>query len=126
MGGSALVGLPPFPAVSVWSGPHARAFVVGPRAERWLFWEVRARGVVPIVGPTLGAYGEFWDAVSGSVTAPESFNSARGGSAGLLVRLAARKVELRLGYGIDEAAVDPSRHRVIVEGLTIAMGLSRP
>ena len=45
----------------------SRALVVDRLTERWLWWEVRGRAIVPIVKRRLDAYADGWSALSGSV-----------------------------------------------------------
>jgi hypothetical protein len=121
--GFALVGVTPIPAISVYFGPHARALVVDQVTERWLWWEVRGRAIVPIVKRRLDAYADGWSAVSGSVAPSQAFGSARGGSVGLVIRFAPTLFGVRVGYGIDQVTGGTAGRRETIEGLKIAFGV---
>ncbi len=120
--GFALIGVTPIPAIGVYFGPHARALVVDRVTERWTWWEVRGRAVVPIVTGRLDAEADGWSSVSGSVVPRQAFGNARGGSVGLVIRFAPTPFGVRVGYGIDQVTGGTAGRRERIEGLKVAFG----
>jgi hypothetical protein len=123
--GVALLGVRPAPWLSVAAGPHARSYTLtGGSQLRWLFWEVRARVSGAFVGSAGRGYVELWRALSASVNAPESFDHAQGGEAGMVVHLARAPLELRLGYRIDHAVLGGGTRLETVDAVVIGVGLA--
>jgi hypothetical protein len=121
--GFALLAVTPVTGLVISGGPHGRAFVGNGITNRWVFWTLRTSYEVAIVGPEIRGFGEAWGAVKGSSSVPEPFGSARGGSAGLLVRLAEGRMAVRLGYGIDESRLGAGRRRDTIENFTLGVNL---
>lgn len=139
-----LVGMRVVGGLELAGGLQARAYTTSPGTERWMLWQLRARYEAPVVLQVVHAYAELWQTASGSVNAvnilrtqPEgtefllnfggkrvskSFQGARGGEAGILIRGSGRAPTVRLGYSIDQARLDAGGYRDSVEGLTIAIG----
>ena len=124
--GVALLGVRPAPWLRLAVGPHARSYTLSGGTElRWVFWELRARVSGAFVGSAGRGYVELWRAVSASVNAPEPFDHAQGGEAGMVVHLARAPLELRLGYRIDHAVLGGGTRLETVDGVVIGVGLSR-
>ena len=123
--GVALLGVRPAPWLRLAVGPHARSYTLtGGTQLRWVFWELRARASGAFVGSAGRGYVELWRALSASVNAPESFDHAQGGEAGMVVHLARAPLELRLGYRIDHAVLGGGTRLETVDGVVIGVGLS--
>jgi hypothetical protein len=106
-------------------GPHVRSYTLtGGTPLRWVFWELRARASGPFVGSAGRGYVELWRALSASVNAPESFDHAQGGEAGMIVHLARAPLELRLGYRIDHAVLGGGARLETVDAVVVGVGLS--
>src|SRR5437016_1188866 len=104
--GVALLGVRPAPWLRVAAGPHARSYMLtGGTQLRWVFWGL-------------------WRALSASVNAPEAFDHAQGGEAGMVLHLARAPLELRLGYRIDHAVLGGGTRLETVDGMVIGVGLS--
>lgn len=119
--GYALIGTRPIPGLEVLVGPMARAYVRGTSTERWVLWQVRMRYAAELGAPWLGAYGEVWGAVAGTVNTPEPFTAGRGGTAGLRLRLGVAHISV--DYGIDESRVAAQPRRETVQQFRVAVGL---
>jgi len=123
--GVALLGVRPARWLRLAVGPHARSYTLtGGTQLRWVFWELRARASGAFVGSAGRGYVELWRALSASVNAPESFDHAQGGEAGMVVHLARAPLELRLGYRIDHATLGGGTRLETVDGVVIGVGLS--
>ena len=123
--GVALLGVRPAPWLRLAVGPHARSYTLTGGTElRWVFWELRARVSGAFVGSAGRGYLELWRALSASVNAPEPFDHAQGGEAGMVVHLARAPLELRLGYRIDHAVLGGGTRLETVDGVVIGVGLS--
>jgi len=123
--GVALLGVRPAPWLRLAVGPHARSYTLSGGTElRWVFWELRARVSGAFVGSAGRGYLELWRALSASVNAPEPFDHAQGGEAGMVVHLARAPLELRLGYRIDHAVLGGGTRLETVDGVVIGVGLS--
>jgi len=123
--GVALLGVRPAPWLRVAAGPHVRSYTLtGGTQLRWVFWELRARVSGAFVGSAGRGYVELWRALSASVNAPESFDHAQGGEAGMVVHLARAPLELRLGYRVDHAVLGGGTRLETVDGVVIGVGLS--
>src|SRR3989449_7543702 len=48
--GTVLLGVPALHLLTLEGGPHARAYTLAGSTQRWLFWELRARGATAVVG----------------------------------------------------------------------------
>ena len=123
--GVALLGVRPAPWLRVAAGPHARSYMLtGGTQLRWVFWELRVRASGAFVGSAGRGYVELWRALSASVNAPEAFDHAQGGEAGMVLHLARAPLELRLGYRIDHAVLGGGTRLETVDGMVIGVGLS--
>jgi len=123
--GVALLGVRPAAWLRLAVGPHARSYTLTGGTElRWVFWELRARVSGAFVGSAGRGYVELWRALSASVNAPEPFDHAQGGEAGMVVHLARAPLELRLGYRIDHAVLGGGTRLETVDGVVIGVGLS--
>lgn len=139
-----LVGMRVVGGLELSGGLQARAYTTSPGTERWMLWQLRARYEAPVVMQVVHAYAELWQSAAGSVNAvnilrtqPEgtdflvnfegkrvskTFQGARGGEAGILIRGSGNAPTVRLGYSIDQARLEAGGYRDSVEGLTIAIG----
>jgi hypothetical protein len=118
--GYAMLGVSPVRGLVINVGPLVRALVTGAATTRWVLWNVKTRYEVGIVGRFLSGFGEAWGAVKGSSNVPETFNSARGGMAGLALAVGNGQAIVRLSYGIDESRLGAGRRRDTIE--TFAIG----
>lgn len=139
-----LLGMRVVGGLELAGGFQARAYSTSPGTERWMLWQLRARYQAPVVMDLVHAYAELWRTASGSVNAvnilrtqPEgtdflvnfggkrvskTFQGARGGEAGVLIRGSGNAPTVRLGYSIDQARLEAGGYRDSVEGFTIAIG----
>ena len=123
--GVALLGVHPTAWLRIAAGPHVRSYMLtGGTQLRWVFWELRARASGAFVGSAGRGYVELWRALAASVNAPEAFDHAQGGEAGMVVHLARAPLELRLGYRIDHAVLGGGTRLETVDGMVIGVGLS--
>jgi len=123
--GAALLGVRPAPWLRLAVGPHARSYTLtGGTPLRWVFWELRARASGAFVGSAGRGYVELWRALSASVNAPESFDHAQGGEAGMVVHLSRAPLELRLGYRIEHAVLGGGTRLETVDGMVIGVGFA--
>jgi hypothetical protein len=122
--GLVLVGAQPVRGLTLTAGPHVMAFTDS-TTQRWVEWQVRGRYEGPLVERFVRGYLEGWAAVAGSAHAVGDFGGARGGGAGLLVRLGDTPIVARLGYAIAESRLKAGVRRETVEGLSIGLGYSR-
>jgi hypothetical protein len=123
--GMALLGVRPAPWLRLALGPHVRSYTLtGGTQLRWVFWELRARASSPFVGAAGRGYVELWRALTASVNAPESFDHAQGGEAGMVVHLAHAPLELRLGYRIEHAVLGGGTRLETVDAVVVGVGLS--
>jgi hypothetical protein len=123
--GIALLGVRPAPWLRIAVGPHVRSYTLtGGTQLRWVFWELRARASGPFVGSAGRGYIELWRALSASVNAPESFDHAQGGEAGMVVHLARAPLELRVGYRIDHSVLGGGTRVETVDAVVVGVGLS--
>jgi hypothetical protein len=93
------------PWLTLQAGPHLRAYVAPSGTERWVFWEARAHGESTIIPDVLVAHVEGWLAVISSVNVGPGAGGARGGEAGLTLRMRRWPVDLRLAYAVDRASL---------------------
>jgi hypothetical protein len=123
--GMALLGVRPAPWLRLALGPHVRSYMLTRGTQlRWVFWELRARASGPFVGTAGRGYVELWRVLSASVNAPESFDHAQGGEAGMVVHLAHAPLELRLGYRIEHAVLGGGTRLETVDAVVVGVGLS--
>ncbi len=97
-----LAGLRLWPWLEVGAGPHIRAYVTDAGTERWVWWEVRARVALPLIGSTLGSYLVAWRSFSAESNVVARPGRAQGGAAGLTLWPEAAW-SVWAGYQIDEA-----------------------
>jgi hypothetical protein len=123
--GVALLGVHPAPWLRIAAGPHVRSYTLtGGTQLRWVFWELRARASGAFVGSAGRGYVELWRALAASVNAPEAFDHAQGGEAGMVAHLARAPLELRLGYRVEHAVLGDGTRLETVDGMVIGVGLS--
>ena len=123
--GTVFVGARPFTWLTVEAGPHARAYTLaGGTTQRWVFWELRARGTAAFVGSAVHGYAELWRALSADVNVSESFDHAEGGEAGMILRLARSPLEARVAYRIDYSVLGGGSRTETVDGVIIGVGVA--
>ena len=122
--GHAMLGVRPFPWVTVDAGPQVRAYVIGGATQRWVLWEVRARAEGALIPGVITGYVGAWRAISGSVNLAATFDHAQGGEVGACVRTTRLPLALELGYTIDATALGGAGRRAILEGLTVGIGFA--
>jgi hypothetical protein len=123
--GRALLGFRALPWLTVQTGPHARAYVIGGTTQRWLLWIVGARAEGAFIGSAGRGYAEVWRAVSGDASVPERFGHAQGGEVGMLARLTRLPLEVRFAYRIDRAVLGGGSRLETVDGVVVAVSLPR-
>lgn len=113
------------PWLSLKAGPHLVGFVTPAGTERWLRWEGRVRAEPNVVDEQLRAHVEVWAAASTDVNVGSGSAGARGGEAGLTLRLPRSPLAVRLAYAIDRGELGNSGGSVTVEGLSLQLRFSR-
>jgi hypothetical protein len=122
--GEVLLNVRPLSWAVLSAGPHARAIIRGGVAERWLYWEGRARAEAALADQGARGYVAVWHTVGGNVTnAAGPFGQAQGGEAGLKLRFPRSPVWLRLSYTIERARLASGLGFDTVEGLTAFLGV---
>lgn len=113
-------------------GPHARAFVEQGGTERWVLWELRARGTRRLIGDVLGAYLEGWAVPGASAPVTTSFNHGWGMEGGLrffrdeLGLLVGRfPFQVQLRYRVEQQSVGDDGARETQGQFGIAVGIGR-
>jgi len=122
--GTVFLSAKPSEFVQLKGGIHARSYVTPGGTERWVFWEARAHGEVPL-GPGVRAYVEAWRAL-GTESVALPLNQAQGGEAGLKAITLHNRVRVRLSYAIDDAQAGGGVSRQTVETFLLAIGLRLP
>lgn len=139
-----IVGMRVVGGLELAGGLQARAYTTSPGTERWMLWQLRARYEAPVIAQVVHTYAELWRSATGSVNAvnilrtqpqgtdflvnvggkrvSKTFQGARGGEAGILIRGSGNAPTVRLAYSIDEARLEAGGYRDSIEGLTIAIG----
>ena len=115
----------PFRWAALGAGPHIRSFVATGSTERWLFWEIRARGTAGLLPRAVDAYLEGWVAVSGDVDVPDPFNAGRGVEGGLEVAVGRLPVSVRLRYRAERIGLGDGARRETTEHVTLGVGIGR-
>jgi len=124
--GGALLGFRAAVWLTLRTGLQTRAYVLtGGGTQRWVFWTLGARAVRPFVGSAVDGYVELWRAVSADVNAPQPLDHVQGGEVGMVARLSRTPLDLRLAYRIDHAVLGGGARRETVDGLLLALVLSR-
>jgi hypothetical protein len=119
--GEALLGYTARPWLTLWLGPHARAYGTTFGDQRWLFWSARVSARGSLFPGRIESFVELWQAFAGSVSRPAASPSGRGAEAGLQLRLPSRPLWGRLAYRIEQGRVGASR-RETVEAVTLTVG----
>ena len=123
--GEALVGLRAMPWLTLWAGPSARAYTLGDKDQRWLFWTAGATGRGTLLPGRLQTFVELWGALTGSITDPPMKAGGRGADAGLEMRFSAvSPVWGRLSYRIESGHAADMRETV--EALTVSLIYGQP
>jgi hypothetical protein len=123
--GEALLWATPVRWVSVGLGPHIRAYVEEGGTERWVMWELRARGSVDLLRPALGAYIEGWTVLSADADVAETFDSGRGFEGGLSVAAGRLPFSARLRYRVERLELGDGVRRETVEHIGVVIGVGR-
>lgn len=122
--GRVLAIVKPLSWLQVAAGPHLRAYIVPGLTERWVLIEARVRAEGS-VAPTVRTHIEIWTALSAKVNTG-SGGAARGGEAGITIRLPRSPVWGRLTYAIDRAAVSGGGRIETLEDIALSVGFGRP
>lgn len=120
-----MLAVRPVSWLTVLAGPHARAFITPGITERWMFIETRVRAEGEVVSPTVSSHVELWLALGGSVNSGGGSPSARGGEAGVTLRLPRSPVWGRLAYAIDRATQPGTANVRTVEDVRLSIGIGR-
>lgn len=123
--GEAMVGVRLVRWAVLRTGPRVRTLITPQQSERWLAWDVRARGEAALASSTLRSYVEFWGVLAGSVNTGETFNHGTGVEAGLMLSPASSPLWGRIGYRLDRGSVDGGARRQTVQGLILTAGVGR-
>lgn len=121
--GEALLWVTPVRWVSVGGGPHIRAYTEAGGTERWVLWELRARGSADLLRPFLGAYVEGWMTVGASADVAEPLDAGRGLEGGLRIAVGRLPFSARLRYRVERLELGDGVRRETVEQVGIAIGL---
>ncbi len=119
--GEALLGYTARPWLTLWLGPHARAYDTALGDQRWLFWSARVSARGNVFPGRVESFVELWQAFAGRVSRPASSAGGRGAEAGLQLRLASRPLWGRLAYRVEQGRVGAGR-RETVEVVTLTVG----
>jgi hypothetical protein len=124
--GELMLGVWPVDMLELQFGPRARSYVTGAGTVRWVFWEVRARFETSLSrNSTLWSYFEGWYVLSGSVNAAGSFGNGRGLEGGIGLMIPSTPLRARLGYRIDQGALQEGSRTEAIEELILAVGIGR-
>jgi hypothetical protein len=121
--GSVFLAGRPVSWLALRAGPHLRAYVTPGVTERWVMWEAHARVDRPIIAGMLDAHVEAWLALSSTVNVDPGALGARGGQAGLILRLWQSPLWARLTYVVDQAKLKSNARTETVESVLFAIGL---
>lgn len=121
--GSAFLAVRPVSWLALKAGPHLRAYVAPGSTERWVMWEAHAHADGSIIPGMLDASVEGWMAVGSSVNVDPGAHGARGGQAGLILRLWQSPLWARLTYVVDQAELKNNARTETVEAILFAVGL---
>ncbi len=121
--GSLLAAVTPVSWLTLKAGPHVRSWVFVGGTQRWVWWEGHARVDGELAGAGLRAHLELWTAFSSDVNVPGGAGAARGGEAGLTVRIARPLVWARLTYTIDRTAFSDTGATEMLEALRLTLML---
>jgi hypothetical protein len=122
--GEALVGFRATSWLTLWAGPNARAYALGDRDQRWLFWTGGATGRGSLLPGRLQTFVELWGALSGSITNPPIQAGGRGADAGLEMRVGAISPFWgRLSYRIESGHAADMRETVEALTLSVIYGI---
>jgi hypothetical protein len=113
------------PWLSMQLGPRARRYDTPFGAERWVTWQLGARGDFAIAGPGVRGHALLWQGTGLAVNVPPGSGSTRGGEVGFTIDFGSRPFWFGLAYGIDRAQVRDVARRETVETLTLTAGLRR-
>jgi hypothetical protein len=118
--GSLFLGAKPASWFTVTFGPEIRAYVMDNQTERWVSWQIRTRGELPVVAPGLSSYVELFRAVSATVNDPAGAGRVQGGKAGIVYRTAGA-LSAALEYHIDDARLKTPNHTQTLEALRLSV-----
>ena len=121
--GSAFLAVRPVSWLVLKAGPHLRAYAAPGSTERWVMWETHAGGDGSIIPGLLEAHVEGWMAVGSAVNVGPGARGARGGQAGLILRLWQSPLWARLTYVVDQAQLKNNARAETVEAVLFAVGL---
>jgi len=126
--GSLFVSTKPLPWLTLKAGPQLRAYSAPGGTERWVLWESRARAETPIASPALAlrAHIELWAALASSVNADPGAAGARGGQAGMALRLPGSPLWMRLSYVVDQERMKNGARTEALETVVLTVGLGGP
>jgi hypothetical protein len=123
--GEAILWVMPLRWVSVGGGPHIRAYVEEGGTERWVMWEMRARGSADLLRPSLGAYAEAWTVFSADADVAEPLDAGRGFEGGLRFAAGRLPISARLRYRVERLELGDGVRRETVEHLALVIGIGR-
>ena len=121
--GSAFLAVRPVSWFALKAGPHLRAYVAPGSTERWVMWEAHARADGSVIPGMLDANVEGWMALGSAVNVDPGARGARGGQAGLILRLWQSPLWARLTYVVDQATLKNNARTETVEAVLFAIGL---
>jgi len=123
--GSVFLSTKPLSWLTLKAGPQLRAYSAPGGTERWVMWESRFRAEAPIASPSLAlrAHVEVWAALASSVNADPGAAGARGGQAGMAMRLPGSAFRLRLSYVVDQERMKNSARTEALETVVLTIGL---
>lgn len=123
--GEAILWVTPVRWVGVGGGPHIRAYVEEGGTERWVMWELRARGSADLLRPSLAAYLEAWTVFSADADVAEPLDTGRGFEGGLRFATGRLPFSARLRYRVERLELGDGVRRETVEHLALVIGIGR-
>lgn len=122
--GTAMMGASVLPWLTIWAGPHARAYETTAGAERWLLWEVRAGVQHSLILDLVSWSLEAWSVADAQVDIPERFDEGFGAEGGLGLQLLRSRVWGGLAYRVEQVRMQGVR-RETNEVLSLWVRLGR-
>ncbi|HXY19076.1 MAG TPA: hypothetical protein VEH83_03695 [Gemmatimonadales bacterium] len=105
------------------AGPHLRAYSAPGSTERWAMWELHAHADEPVITGVLAAYLEGWVAFTSSANVDPGASGARGGEAGVTMRIPGSLFWARLGYAVDRSSLKGGARTEALQSVLVSIGL---
>jgi hypothetical protein len=131
--GETLLWVAPVRWANLGFGPHLRSYARDGATERWVLWELRARGNATLLSPRVSGYAELWTVVGGSLNSAAPFGGGRGLEGGLRldyprwpigVPLIGRlPFSVRVRYRVERLTLEDDARTETVEQFGVAFGI---